>query len=186
MGYPIDWETLVRGDGPKLYRYFCARFSSSESSDLVQEVFLRIFCKQGTGGYDASQGSFTAYALGIAHFVAREAIRKTSRRREELVQGDAAWLNLEAAGNTPEEQALQQEAVANLRTAIRCLPQTEQEVLALLVERDLSLQDIAKILEMPLGTVKSHICRAKTKLKEALGRGRLVSIARETTAVRGE
>jgi RNA polymerase sigma-70 factor (ECF subfamily) len=170
VGHPIDWETLVHRDGPKLYRYFCARFSHSEASDLVQEVLLRIFCKRETDGYDAAQGSFAAYALGIAHFVAREAVRKTSRRREEFLQSDTRWLNLESAGNSPEEHALQQEAVENLRTAIRCLPQTEQEVLALLVERDLSLQDIAKILEMPLGTVKSHIYRAKTKLKEALDR----------------
>src|SRR5690606_27045813 len=87
----IDWDVVVRRDGPKLYRYFRARFSHGEAADLVQEVLLRVFRKEEDGGFDVQKGSFLAYAMGVAHFVAREAVRKTIRLREDLVGETAGW-----------------------------------------------------------------------------------------------
>ena len=178
----IDWTAFVRDDCPKLYRYFCARFPPTESSDLVQEVLLRIYRKQGTDGYDPSQGPLVAYALGVAHFVAREFQRKTNRTRENLLSYDSQWIDVPSLKESPEELAIEEQAARRLRAAICQLPAAEQEILALVIERELSLQDIAIILEKPIGTVKSHIHRAKSKLKETLLRNRPEVTEREVYA----
>jgi RNA polymerase sigma-70 factor (ECF subfamily) len=55
-----------------------------------------------------------------------------------------------------------------LKEAIGLLSSSEQEVISLLVSRDLPLPEIASVLDIPLNTVKSHIHRAKSKLREYL------------------
>ena len=175
----IDWNIIVRRDGPKLFRYFRARFEHHEASDLVQEVLLRMVRKERTAGLRHENGSFTAYALGIAHFVAREAYRKKKRLKEDVLNdhgevGDSDSLGDGGSFNdiTLDERLIESENIEHLRGAIRRLPLPAQEILALLIERDLNLQNIAEIMNLPLNTIKSHIHRSKLRLKFELTQSR--------------
>ena len=109
-----------------------------------------------------------AYAFGLAHFVAREASRSSSRGREFSASDKAPWNTVADKAQTPDEKLTSKRTVDSLRRAIASLPQVEQDVISLLVDRDLSLGEISTITEIPLNTIKSHVHRAKVRLRAAL------------------
>lgn len=167
-----NWNIIVRRDGPKLFRYFRARFEQQEASDLVQEVLLRMVRKERDAGLQHEHGSFTAYALGIAHFVAREAYKKKKRLKEDVLSDHDEIIDSVSLSDTGsiddislDERLIEFENIKLLRSAIRKLPLPSQEILTLLIERDLNLQNIAEIMNLPLNTIKSHIYRSKIRLK---------------------
>src|SRR5690606_4890597 len=98
------------------------------------------------------------------------ASRKTIRLREVLIGEPSGWDEIPGLRMrvSMEETAIHTDATRRLRLAIRKLSVAEQEIVSLLVERDLTLQDVSAILEIPVGTVKSHMHRAKSKLKAFL------------------
>ena len=57
--------------GPRLFKYFFARFDAQTADDLVQEVLIRVVRKVRSGGVDPSRGNLTALTFGIAHNIAR-------------------------------------------------------------------------------------------------------------------
>ena len=162
-----DWNVVVRRDGPKLFRYFCARFDHQQAADLVQEVLLRLVRKERTQGFQLASDNFTAYALGVAHFVAREAFKKHKRLKENLISDYGVFEGIAEviSGASADDDLMKARQAEMLRRAIGNLTLPAQEILSLLVEQDLNLQDIASILSIPLNTIKSHIHRSKEKLK---------------------
>jgi RNA polymerase sigma factor (sigma-70 family) len=58
------------------------------------------------------------------------------------------------------------ERIYRLRWAVSKLTETEQEVILLLLDKELRLEEISVTLEIPIGTIKSHVHRAKYKLKQ--------------------
>jgi RNA polymerase sigma-70 factor, ECF subfamily len=160
----LDWDKIVKEIGPRLYRYFCGNFPPSIASDLVQETFIRLVRKVESGSYNEKKGSIASYAFGIAFYIRKEAYKAAPKGE----------IDLENIINFPVETTLQDELVeANeekqrLRLAISKLPESEKEVILLLIDEDLTLEEIGNILHMPLGTVKSHVHRAKEKLRKEL------------------
>ena len=164
----IDWNEFVATHSPRLYRYFLSRFDHAVACDLVQETLLRLVLKVEDGTYEPSRGPIMAYAFGLAHFVAREASRSSSRGREFSASDKAPWNTVADKAQTPDEKLTSKRTVDSLRRAIASLPQVEQDVISLLVDRDLSLGEISTITEIPLNTIKSHVHRAKVRLRAAL------------------
>jgi RNA polymerase sigma-70 factor (ECF subfamily) len=152
----LDWTQIAAELGPRLFRYFAASRERAWASDLVQETLLRLFQRHAAGGFDPTKGSLTMFAFGIAHRARLEARR--TERRPALESGVLA---------TVEPDPILDERRA-LRRAIAALPDEQRDVVELLVDRDLTLAEIASILELPLNTVKSHVHRAKAALRVAL------------------
>ena len=171
-GTPIpsafDWQDFVTKEAPRLYRYFLSRFEHSVASDLVQETLLRLVIKVDNGTFDPARGAVMAYAFGLAHFVAREAARTSSRKREFTASDHAIWNSIADESQTPEETLTRHGSIEALRSAIESLPQAEQDIISLLIDKDLSLSEISAITEIPLNTIKSHVHRAKARLRVAL------------------
>jgi RNA polymerase sigma factor (sigma-70 family) len=164
----IDWETFVSNDAKRIYRYFAARFDAHTANDLVQEVLIRLVSKVRSGEYDESRGALIVFAFGIAHFVARE--HCTSRRKKSLASVSSENDGIETAvfqGDDAEKLFAYSQRSENLRRAIKDLPMIEQEVLALLVDRELTMPEIASVLALPIGTIKSHVHRAKMRLRSS-------------------
>ncbi len=159
---PHSWKSFVHTHGPKLFRYFCARFDEATAADLVQESLIRLLKKVKAGDYDSKAGDLIAYAFGIAKYVAMEAYKS---------QGRDAGGELSASVPAPDslQQAISdQNAHGKLREAIATLVDPEREIILLLIDQDLTLTQIAELTRLPLNTVKSHMHRAKLKIKTAL------------------
>jgi RNA polymerase sigma-70 factor, ECF subfamily len=162
----LDWDRTVKELGPRLLRYFLVTFPRPLAADLVQEVFLRLVRKCEEGRFDPSRGTFSAFAFGIAHFVRLEALKATPP--EDPLSEDFELADLCA----PETTEARRQA-ARLRRAIEGLTESQRQVVLLYIDRELTLEEIGEILGFPLGTVKSHLHRAREalekKMKEAPG-----------------
>lgn len=158
----FDWNAVVEDLGPRLYRYFHARFSREESADLTQDTLIRLVRRLREGGYHSDRGSLRMYAFGIAHYVAMDAL-KVSFKSEAL----AAEEELIAVSPVEENIIGRQESQA-VRHALTKLPLVQREILMLLIDEEMSLAEISLLLKIPVGTLKSHIFRAKARLRELL------------------
>jgi RNA polymerase sigma-70 factor (ECF subfamily) len=112
--------------------------------------------------------SAAALLFGIANNVVRGHWR-TSRRRGEALARLRTTVSTEGAG--PESAVIARiDAFRHVREAadaIRSLPQRQREVLALIADADLSYEEAATALGVPIGTVRSRLARARRRLRSA-------------------
>lgn len=159
--YLVDWNLVVDDLGPRLYRFFTMRYHDHSAADLVQEVLSRLYSKVSEGKFDPELGNLRSFAFGIAVNVQRESMRERVKWNYEELDSDHG---------AQSEQDLDGSEVRriSLRKAIEKLSTKEQQVLQLLLDRDLKLDEIGELLDIPLNTVKSHVSRAKQKLRKIL------------------
>ena len=140
-----------------------------EAEDVVSEVFFELWSRRDR--YDGSRGSPRSYLLMLARSrsidryrsQARSALRPHSMA-EELTEGDAGLAGNEAPGEKLMRSEEQQQAL----TALRELEPSQRQTLELAFYEGLSHAQIASRLDMPLGTVKSHIRRGLARLRQKL------------------
>lgn len=155
----MNWNRVVEDLGPRLFRYFSVRFSAAESDDLTQETLIRLVRKVEERIFDPELGSLRMFAFGIAHFVALEHRRLTPIQAHEDLSDEIA-----SDSKGAEEFLINEQNVIKLRQKMSMLSDKEQQILSLMVDEDMGPSAIAIILQIPEGTVKSHIHRAKVKL----------------------
>lgn len=154
-----DWNTIVDDLGPRLFRYFRVRFTHEESSDKVQETLIRLVQKTNEGHFDPRLGNIRMFAYGIAHFVALEGrtLSNSLALTEELSIDDSL-----------EQKYIDKQNQEKMRRALAQLSPVQVQIISLMIDEELSLHDIAVLMNMPLGTIKSHIYRAKEELRNIL------------------
>lgn len=145
----MDWDKTVAEIGPRLFKYFNASFAPETAADLVQETLIRLVRKQDE--FQSDKGTLTMYAFGIARRVRLETWKSQAR---EKVTVDFR--------QPPEDD----ERLHQLRTFIQELNEIQQQIICLYVDNELTISEVGQILEMPVGTVKSHLHRAKEILRE--------------------
>jgi RNA polymerase sigma-70 factor, ECF subfamily len=126
------------------------------AEDIVQDVFLAVWKNAPT--YDPKRGTLRPWLLQIAHYRIANELRRRSRR--PLIQAD---LDGERLASLPEPGPGQSEEVWNayrhsaLRRALEELPPPQRQALGLAFFEQLSHDEIASALKLPLGTAKSRI-----------------------------
>jgi RNA polymerase sigma factor (sigma-70 family) len=130
----------------------------SVSEDLVQEAFFRVIKHART--YNA-RFSFPTWLHGIARNAYFDSLRKKSRETsmEPLVA------EMKSSAPMPEEMMSRQQDAAFLQSALEQLPDDRREVLVLSRFQNLRYEDIARILECEVGTVKVRVYRALKELR---------------------
>jgi RNA polymerase sigma factor (sigma-70 family) len=161
----MNWHVIIEDIGPRLYRYFRARFSPEESSDLVQETLIRLVRKANQGSFQPERGTIAMYAFGIARYVTLEA--KKSLR---LAEPPAEWSRSESppSDTSLDEKILREQEAQRTRKALNQLSEIQREIIFLMIDDELSLNDISVLLDLPVGTIKSHVHRAKEELRQIL------------------
>jgi RNA polymerase sigma-70 factor, ECF subfamily len=160
----MDWEKLVKNLGPRLYRYFAASFSDIVADDLTQETLLRIVRKYQEGQIDNTKGSMDMLSFGIAKNVRYEHLRSL-KNTDSIHDFDDSHFQQDDGSF---EVLNQHQQTHRLRLAISKLGNPQKDILLLTIDQELTSLDIAKILEIPEGTIKSHIHRAKEELRNLL------------------
>lgn len=154
----MNWDSVVEDLGPRLYKYFCVRFAPEQADDMTQETLIRLVRKVDQNKYDPEKGTLKMLAFGIAHYVALES--NPVKPHENIDE----WEDVVGDEQSLEQAMMAQEAVFQVRKQMKNLSSIEQQILSLLVDQELSLKEISRILGIPEGTVKSHVFRAKKKL----------------------
>ena len=124
------------------------------AEDLVQEAFLAVW--NGANGYSQAKGSVRTWVLSITHHRAVDRLRQgaASRRRQEALEQVAM---IEPAAPDAAEVALARVEATEVQSALADVPGDQLEVLRLAYYGGYTHHEIAGMLSLPLGTVKSRM-----------------------------
>jgi RNA polymerase sigma-70 factor (ECF subfamily) len=131
------------------------------AEEIVQDTMLAVW--RGAGSF---RGESPVRSWVIA--IARRQTRDRLRSRRLRVVDDAFLADQPSSGPGPEVVALDRAELAEVRDAIRELAPAHREVLGLALGSGLSLLEVAGVLEIPVGTVKSRLAAARTALNRIL------------------
>jgi RNA polymerase sigma-70 factor (ECF subfamily) len=140
----------------------------AEAEDVVQDVFSQMF--RQAAKYDQRRGTVSSWLLTIARTRAIDRVRARKRLPDARFGREPE----DAAESVPdpradqESQTLTDEQVTRVRRALEDLPADQRKAIELAYYDGLSQSEIAAQLKEPLGTVKSRIRSAMTKLRDAL------------------
>ena len=130
------------------------------AEDAFQETFLKILRKRDS----YRDGSiFRPWLYQICLNVCRDALRKNSRRAQTVELSPTLPLADPSAG--PELISDQAETAALVRQAVEALPEKHRDVFLLAFYQELPYNEIAEILDLPIGTIKSRMFTASQKLR---------------------
>ncbi|HEY1173260.1 MAG TPA: sigma-70 family RNA polymerase sigma factor [Verrucomicrobiae bacterium] len=161
------WDILFRRYQLPLYAYVMELVRHEQTAlDVVQETFINAVRHLKSLREDARFGS---WLFSIAHQKVVQQWRKQGREREwiadGLMDGEVEFAAAEAG---PDGSLVEQEDSAELLAHLERLPLAQRSVLVLHYLEEFSLEEIASITEVPLGTVKSRLHHARTALRKQL------------------
>ena len=167
------FEALVLRYQKKVYNTVLRLTGDSvQAEDLSQEVFLKIF--RGLSSF-RGESSFSTYIYRVAANTAIDALRRreapTVSLSAENEEGEEFELALPDPGPLPVELLESRERRQAIRAAIDALPEHHRTVILLRELDGMSYQDIAKVMGLTEGTVKSRINRARARLRQLLLEG---------------
>ena len=144
-----------------------------DARDLAQEAFLRSFAKLDTFREGAR---FSTWLYTIALNLTRSELRKRKTRRKVRAVSldgtadpeDGRCPEPASSGEAPDTILGRRELYGLALREIERLPEEAREVLVLRDMQDLSYEEIAQVVECPVGTVRSRLHRARGTLREAL------------------
>lgn len=162
----MNWKTVVERLGSRLYNYFIRRGFLREASDMTQDVFIRLYQKIADQQFDETKGCLDAFAFGIARFVAMEYQQSIQIQLSSYEAFDWDTLCDSSDSADLESEYHRHQIIALFLREIESLSPIQQEVISLYLDEELTIDDIAQLLNLPVGTVKSHLHRSKEKLKD--------------------
>ena len=136
------------------------------AEDITQEAFLSIW--RSRRRYEPERGSVRAWVLGIVHHRAIDGLRQSQRHERRRASAEGIEDRHEAAELTDIEAARREEA-QTLRRALESLPVDQTRVIELAYYGGFTTQQIADMLDAPLGTVKGRMRLGLEKLRRELG-----------------
>lgn len=142
--------------------------NASESEDIAQQVFLRIWRNAKRYRPDAK---FTTYLYTITRNLVFNETRRKSRKKEVSSDEREENSNLMVEANPdrrPDAEILQAELQQKVDEAIASLPEAQRMAVVLRRYEQLSYEEIAKVLDLSVSAVKSLLFRARTSLREVL------------------
>src|SRR5262249_38977465 len=152
-----------------LHRYLVRRIGPDDADSMVGDIFLIAFEKRAR--YDLDRPNARPWLYGIATNLLAKHRRREARRLR-------ATARLAADRAAPADVADHVSAVVDagrdwprVAEAVTLLPAGERDALLLHVWEGLSYEDVAVALEVPVGTVRSRINRARRRLREPTGAG---------------
>jgi len=168
-GEEVAWEDLVKVHTRRVYA-ICYRFTGSdhEAQDLTQDVFLRVF--RSLKSFRAGEGSFAVWLSRLARNLLIDHYRRTKlERASSSIEEQLPILEEKTASLGRTESLLAgREASELLQEALQKLSPDLRETVILRDLEELEYKEIAQILNVPEGTVKSRLNRGRAELGRIL------------------
>lgn len=160
---------LVEAYEDKVYN-LCLRMCADreDARDLAQEAFVKAW--RGLRFYK-QEAAFSTWLYRLTSNVCIDFLRQKKRRAAiSLTTADDEELQIDIPdpAPTPEQQAINQQTKASVSSAMAQLDEEFRLVLTLRVVEERSYDEIAEIMDLKVGTVKSRLARAREKLKKIL------------------
>lgn len=168
-GRESGFEELVRRYQRPIVAYVYRMLNDYEASlDVTQEVFIKVY--NSLDKY-SSEYKFSTWLYRIAHNAAIDWMRRNSANLQSLETENAEGayqLQLESSIPTPEQDRERSEWRSEIDAVVKCLPTVYRELIVLRHSKDLSYDEIADVTNLPLGTVKNRLFRAREMMREML------------------
>jgi RNA polymerase sigma-70 factor (ECF subfamily) len=168
-GIEASFEELVRRYQRPIVSYVYRMLNDYDNSlDVTQEVFIKVYNSLERYSCDYK---FSTWLYRIAHNAAIDHLRRNSMNSQSLEtdNGDGTYqLQIECPNPTPEQDRERSEWRAEIESVVRELPAAYRDLILLRHSRDLSYDEIAEITDLPLGTVKNRLFRAREMMRGLL------------------
>jgi RNA polymerase sigma-70 factor (ECF subfamily) len=172
------WEEIVQRFNRRIYN-ICYRFAGGgdDAEDLTQEVFIKIY--RTMASFDAEKASFNTWVTTVTRNLLVDHFRKTKNDRitdsmdapiGSEDEGHALSEKIEDKGLTPDQHVQKQQTQKMVQEALQKLSPELREAVILRDLQDMDYREIAQVLKVPEGTVKSRINRGRTELARLLQR----------------
>jgi RNA polymerase sigma-70 factor (ECF subfamily) len=175
-GDDAAWENLIRTHTRRVYG-LCYRFTGkdAEAQDLTQEVFLRVYRTLRT--FRASEGAFTTWLARLTRNLLIDNYRRTRQERvTDSIEEQLPMLEESVpASARPDGMVAGREASEILQGALQKLSPELRETVILRDLQDMDYREIADILHIPEGTVKSRLNRGRAELARILRRQKVLA-----------
>jgi RNA polymerase sigma-70 factor (ECF subfamily) len=173
------WAELVRTHHRRVYG-MCYRFTgnAADAEDLTQDVFLKIY--SNLASFDMGRGTLQVWITTMTRNLLVDNFRRT-RNQRATGSLDEGWDvtdelrpvdRLTSEGPSPHESAAQKELAKMVQTALARVSVELREAVILRDLQDLDYKEIAQVLGIPEGTVKSRISRGRAELARLLERNK--------------
>ncbi|HXB20368.1 MAG TPA: sigma-70 family RNA polymerase sigma factor [Candidatus Solibacter sp.] len=179
-GDATAWEEIVRLHNRRIYN-LCYRFTSSpdDAQDLTQEVFIKVY--RTLASYDVDKGAFTTWLTTLTRNLLVDHFRRS--RQDRLTESIDAGLReeedslslgdrLEDQAPSPDDRLASKETQKMVQQALGHLSPDLREAVILRDLQDMDYKEIAHVLRVPEGTVKSRINRGRMELARLLSRNK--------------
>ena len=177
-GDAAAWEEIVQKYHRRIYN-ICYRFAGSgdDAEDLTQEVFIKMY--RTLNSYDVDRGAFMTWVTTITRNLLVDHFRKTKQERMtdslDTVSSDhedamALSEKIPDRGLSQDSRVQSREAGESVHQALQKLSPELREAVILRDLQDMDYREIATVLKVPEGTVKSRINRGRAELARLLQR----------------
>ena len=177
-GDAAAWQQIVQQYHRRIYN-ICYRFSGSsdDAADLAQEVFIKMYRTLGT--FDGTRASFMTWVTTVTRNLLVDHFRKGKYDRvTDSLQATAGNQEdgltiaeqLEDPAASPEARMQTQQTRKMVHEALQKLSPELREAVILRDLQDMDYKEIAQVLKVPEGTVKSRINRGRTELARLVQR----------------
>jgi RNA polymerase sigma factor (sigma-70 family) len=162
------FRKLVADHQPRLYRFVLRHIGHpNDAEDIAQQAFVEA---ARTIERFRGESELSTWLYGIALNLVKNWLSRSPRRNHVHV-GTEELDEMPSGDSDPSELLSRQQTMRRLVESMAELPQAMQEVLMLVAVDELSYEDAAAILSVPVGTVRSRLSRARALLKEHLTAG---------------
>jgi len=160
---PPSWDEIVRDHSARVYRLaYRLTGNAHDAEDLTQDVFIRVF--RSLDSY--SPGTFEGWLHRITTNLFRDRMRRKARIRFDALPEDAE--RVVGPERSPEALYADRHLEADVEAALNSLPADFRVAVVLCDIEQLSYEEIADVLHVKLGTVRSRISRGRTMLRRSL------------------
>lgn len=155
-----EMEKLYEQHFPRVYRTaFFITGDHQTAEDVAQEAFLKAFA-----GMHKLQDR-QKFGPWISVIASNHAVDLLRKRKKIFLADNMETYGGTALGDNPAENWEREENIEEVRKALALLDAEEREILVLKYFNELSINDIASVLEAPAGTIKSRLFRARDKMR---------------------
>ena len=166
-GRESSFEELVRRYQRPIVAYVYRMLGDYDAAlDVTQEIFIKIY--NSLSRY-SSEYKFSTWIYRIAHNAAIDYMRRHKQNEQSLeieANNEVFEIPLESKRPSPEQEREQSEWRTEIHNVVQKLPTNYRELILLRHTQDLSYEEIAEITNLPLGTVKNRLFRAREMMRQ--------------------
>ena len=155
---PRDFGELFERHAASVHRYAASRVGETIADDVMSETFLVAFEKRAA--FDHSRDSANPWLLGIATNLLHRHYRSETRLLRATER---------SAGNLATSTSADPDTVRDVSAALAKMPRADRDTILLFAWADLSYEEIAAAMHVPVGTVRSRLNRARRTLRDLTG-----------------